>query len=61
MCGNLNKIPDPKLPKSKGPSVARLRTGQTARFPASLGLHLPVNYLSVPVSQGTSATLSALT
>ena len=61
MCGNLNRIPDPKLPKSKGPSrIARLRTGQTARFPANAGLHLPVNYLSVPVSQGTSATFECL-
>jgi hypothetical protein len=60
MCGNLNRIPDPKLPKSKGRHGLR---DCALDKPDGFGqtLQLPVIYLSVPVSQGTSATLSALT
>jgi hypothetical protein len=57
MCGNLNRIPDPKLPKSKGPHGLRdCALDKPDGFRQTRLSTLPSNYVSVPVSQGTSAT-----
>ena len=47
--------------RRRGPRRAECsRTLDKRQFPANAGVHLPVNYLSVPVSQGTSATFECL-